>query len=177
MMHLIYRLREFDVRDRVANNKNTVAGINFKMPTEIAGYSSEIKFGGKIQMGQKDRNDDRYQYSWEGDDLFLSDFDPQKGHRDFLDEYRYAPLGTEEAYTDFYERYKNDDRLFPGELDYWDSEGQTFDAKEDIYAAYAMATMNVGDLMILAGLRNEYTANDYTGTQLNYDADGDYLSP
>jgi len=39
-----------------------------------------------------------------------------------------------------------------------------------------MATMNVGDLMILAGLRNEYTANDYTGTQLNYDADGDYLS-
>ena len=39
-----------------------------------------------------------------------------------------------------------------------------------------MATVNVGDMMILAGLRNEYTANDYTGTQLNYDADGDYLS-
>ena len=43
------------------HNKNTVAGINFKMPTEIAGSSSEIKFGGKIQMGTKDRDDDRYQ--------------------------------------------------------------------------------------------------------------------
>ena len=48
-----------------------------------------------------------------------------------------------------------------------ESRGDAYDAGEGIYSAYAQTTVNIGRLMLLAGVRDEYTKTDYEGTILN----------
>lgn len=60
-----------------------------------------------------------------------------------------------------------------------DREGDAaeYDSTERVLAGYAMAELFVGDrLMLLPGVRIESTRVDYTGYEVIYDADGDYLS-
>jgi TonB-dependent receptor len=60
-----------------------------------------------------------------------------------------------------------------------DHEGDaaSYNAKEGLYAGYAMAELYVGNrLLLLPGVRYESTKVDYLGYQVLYDDDGDYQS-
>ena len=171
-----YELDGFDYRSQTTENSNYIGSVNFKLPYTLSGLPSELKFGGKFRTNHKARNDNRWRYKWEGDDdVTMDQLDTKTGKTDFLDgNYRYAPIPEEDALFDFF--YKNRGNNLEGELDYWDSEGQSYDAKEGIYSIYGMTTINMGKMMILGGFRNEYTALDYTGMELMFDSDGDFSS-
>jgi len=173
----LYELSQVDYRNTYASNSHVTGAVNFKMPYELAGYPSEFKLGLKARFEEKDRDDDRWQYKWEGDNnVFMDQFKIADEEKDFFDD-QYANFGPVPDQDDFEEWFKaNQDGLLEGELRYWDSEGQNFIANEDVYAYYAMTTVNIGDLMVLGGFRHEFTQNDYEGTELYFDDDGDFSS-
>jgi TonB-dependent receptor len=172
----VYEIQGFDWRHRTASDRNVVGAVNFKMPMNLGGVSSELKFGGKLRDKQKEREDTRIRYSWEGDDLGMGPYATVQTSRDFLkDKYVFGPSPDAKKVEQlFYE--SRDNGNIEGEEDYWDSRGQTFVAKEQIYAGYAMLTMNWADFMVLGGGRYEGTKNDYTGTLLLFDDNGDFSS-
>jgi TonB-dependent receptor len=58
-----------------------------------------------------------------------------------------------------------------------EADAEDYDAKERIVAGYAMVEWFVNDrLLVLPGVRFESTKVDYTGYDVIYDADGDYVS-
>jgi TonB-dependent receptor len=58
-----------------------------------------------------------------------------------------------------------------------EGDASNYDAKERVFAGYAMAELFLGPrLTLLPGVRVESTKVDYTGYEVLYDADGDYAS-
>ena len=172
----VYELQSFDWRHRTANDMNTVVAANFKFPLNISNISSEVKFGGKLRMKEKDRKDTRIGYGWDGDDLTMENYATVQREKNFLqDHYVFGPTVDYDKTWQLFENNRGTSNL-EEEEDIWDSRGQTYNAKEDIYAGYAMLTMNWSELMILAGGRYESTKNDYQGTLLLYDDSGDFSS-
>jgi TonB-dependent receptor len=172
----VYELQGFDWRHRKATDMNLVGAVNLKFPFDISGIASELKFGGKVRMKEKDRGDTRIGYSWEGDDLTMENYATVQTAKDFLqDHYVIGPSPDEDKIKDLFNSNVNTSNL-EGEEDVGDTRGQKYLAKENIYAGYAMLTMNWSDFMLLPGLRYESTTNDYEGTLLLYDDNGDFSS-
>jgi len=87
-------------------------------------------------------------------------------------DYEIGLLPDGDKLNDFFDANKDGD--LEGEYSHEDSDPGTYNATENIYAGYAMGTLNVGKATVLAGLRIESTQIDYTGNEVVYDADGDY---
>ena len=88
----VYELQGFDWRHRTANDMNTVVAANFKFPLNISNISSEVKFGGKLRMKEKDRKDTRIGYGWDGDDLTMENYATVQREKNFLqDHYVFGP--------------------------------------------------------------------------------------
>ncbi len=173
----LYRFRSIDYRTTSAGNINHVGSVNFKLPVTLGGLASELKFGGKYREKMKDRSDTRRGYEWDGTRFYLDSLVSDRETTDFLDgHYRYGPQPDRDKVEKFYWDNEPDSVNFPRETDIWDSRGQTYWAKEKIYAAYAMLTVNWNELMILAGARYEGTSNKYQGTDLVYDDDGNIIT-
>ncbi len=174
-----YELRGVDYRNTSASDQNIVGAVNLKMPYNLAGYASEFKFGGKVRIKQKDRKDDRIGYDWEGDDIFMNQLEAGRddGKVVFLDNnYRFGPTPDAKKVEEFFNTWRDNPDGFVGDTDIWDTFGQTYLAKENIYAGYAMTTVNMNELTVLAGIRYEGTQNDYTGTVLRWNTDGDLVA-
>jgi TonB-dependent receptor len=174
----VYGFEQIDYRETFASDQNMGGSVNFKMPFRLGDYASELKVGGKVRLKEKDRDDSRWGYDWNGPDLTLADFvstDRPGDKEEFLrDTYRYGPQPDYDDVEDFFKT--NRDGLLEGDLDIWDSRGQSYKAKETIAAGYAMATVNFNKLTVLGGARLENTSNDYTGTFLLYDDSGDLIA-
>jgi TonB-dependent receptor len=174
-----YELRAVDYRNTSASDQNLTIGLNYKMPYTLAGYASDFKIGGKVRNKEKDRKDDRTGYDWEGDDVFMSQMEAGRddGKVDFLNNnYRYGPAPDADKVEEFFNQWRDNDNGFVGSTEIWDTFGQTYLAKEKIYAGYAMTTLNLSEWVVLAGVRYEHTQNDYTGTVLRFNTDGDLVA-
>ena len=165
-----------DFRNIPSTNQETVGLMNLKVPYVLAGLPSVLKFGGKVSFKKKDRNQDRWVYKWKGsDDVMMNQMASDDVDYNFLNSnYRFGPGPNFTQVKDFF--YKNRDADLQGERDWWDSSGQNYVARENIYAYYAMTTINVGNLMFIGGFREEITQNKYDGTKLFFDDSGDYQS-
>jgi TonB-dependent receptor len=170
----IYALQGADFRSTMSNDQNIVGTLNFSIPFNIGAIATELKFGGKARFKEKDRDDTRFGYSWEGDDVTLEQFKFSEDTDDFLNgNYRYGPQVDPDKFESFFKANRDQADGFEGEENIWDSRGQTYKAKEDIYAGYGMATAKFSNFTLVAGGRLETTVNDYTGTLLVYDDSGD----
>ncbi|MDP6583385.1 MAG: TonB-dependent receptor [Anaerolineales bacterium] len=171
-----YKLDAWDWRSENTTNTDVIAGVNISMPVDIGNISTTMKVGGKYHLVTKDREDDRVKFKWKGDDdLMMTDFagddlgdDWQGGN------YKFGPGFDVDALRDFFNDNQAEGKL-EGSIRYDEKFGELYDATENITAAYGMTTVNMGALMFIGGVRYEGTATNYTGTLLNYDADGDYL--
>jgi TonB-dependent receptor len=170
----VYELQGFDWRHRKSTDMNIVGVLNFTIPITISNINSELKIGGKVRMKEKDRGDTRIRYSWEGDDpVFMGNYATVQTAKDFLqDHYVYGPTSDTEAIKKLFNDNVGTNLI--GEEDIGDTRGQKYLAKEDIYAGYAMLTVSRNDLMHQFGFRYEATYNDYQGTLLLYDEDGEF---
>ncbi|SMO94216.1 TonB-dependent receptor [Gracilimonas mengyeensis] len=67
--------------------------------------------------------------------------------------------------------------LFTGNenLNAYQSQIRNYEVGEQIYAAYAMTDLSFGKLGIKGGLRVEYDQADYTGNEVLFDEDGDFV--
>jgi TonB-dependent receptor len=171
-----YVLDEIEHSDQLTTDKNIMAKLNLKYPFSLQQNSGEFKFGGKLHMKERDAKDDVTFYSWEGaDDVLLTPYVSDDKNDNFMDgTYNIGPMPDADKLESFWDANKGGD--LESEFSNEDSDPATYIAAEDIYAYYAMATLNVGKTMFLAGLRHEFTKTDYTGNTVVFDTAGDYES-
>ncbi|WP_430462950.1 TonB-dependent receptor [Thalassolituus sp. LLYu03] len=124
----------------------------------IAGYPSQIKFGGKYQTREKTNDEDVYKFKdFNGEtldtlsngavDYSLSTFGPGISPSAI-----YNLIGS----MDKADAYREDD-----------SRIADYSITEDVTAAYLMTTVDMDDLYLLAGVRYEATAHDFDGVKYN----------
>ena len=169
-----------DYRETFTSNNDILASFNIKYPYLLSGLPAQLKAGGKLHFEEKDRDSQRWKYKWNGDeDIMMGQFAEDNIIENFLeDNYTFGPMIDVDKFEDFFNKYRAQDDGLREEvmLDDTDGTGGKYNAGEDVYAFYVMTTVNVGDLMILAGLRDEYTKTSYDGQELLYDDNGDFLN-
>jgi TonB-dependent receptor len=167
-------LDEVESSKQKTTDENIIATLNLKYPFMLGQNRGELKFGGKASMKDKMDKNDVIFYGWEGeDDVTLAPYVADEYNDNYMNgDYEIGLLPDGDKLNDFFDANKDGD--LEGEYSHEDSDPGTYNATENIYAGYAMGTLNVGKATVLAGLRIESTQIDYTGNEVVYDADGDY---
>ena len=167
-------LDDMEYHDNLTTNTDIIGSVNFQIPYNFFENQADFKFGGKVAMKKKDRKENIWVYEWDGDDdLLMSQFS-SGSVSDLLDgNYNFGATIDPDKMESFWNANKNGD--FVGEIDNEASDAATYDATEDVIAFYAMTTINFDNLMILAGVRNEITKTSYTGNEVVFDDEGDYV--
>lgn len=154
---------------------NTFAA-NLKMPLLLGSTTGDLKFGGKFRTLKKDRKDIRTNWDWEGDDdLLLSQFETGTENIMLDNGYNLGKKLDRDAFRDFFFANQNENGFVGGDRNDVNL-GEPYDAEEDISAVYAMTTQTYGRLLVVAGLRAEFTNLDYTASNLVLDEDDGVLS-
>ena len=127
--------------------------------------------GGKYRRKEKDRVNQAVEFE-SSQDLFLSDFiDNGYSENSFLSgRYQMGPfMGRDQV------RRLLNDFADESEIDR-EEDAANYAIREDNYAAYAMANIEIGDAWsLLSGFRYERLDNDYTAFEVTFDDEGDYL--
>ncbi|MCB9219696.1 MAG: TonB-dependent receptor [Ignavibacteriales bacterium] len=168
-----------DYRERLGSNTNITGLVNLKFPYSIGNNQAELKAGIKLKLDQKDRDSKRWDYNWRGDDIFMTVGATSEVIEDFLQgHYTLGPIMDGQKMIDFLKSNIDPDNGFRVEpiTDDFDGLGGKYDATENIYAGYVMSNVDIGRLMVLAGIRTEMTQTSYEGSDLELDADGQVLS-
>jgi TonB-dependent receptor len=161
-----------------STNTSYGATVNLKLPYTFAGYAADLKFGGKADMRKKNRVGTDSYYLWTGTTpLLMSQFvgatnptiSTLAGNYGFA----WGQMPDFKMVRDFFDANKNG--LLKPTLNHDNTEAVNNDLTEDIYAAYAMTTVNFGGLMVLAGVRDEMTSNTVNANIIQYDRSGVFL--
>jgi TonB-dependent receptor len=163
----LYKLTKLGNATEHARDREWSGAINASLDTDWIGSNDKLQFGGQVRL--RDKADTPYAQTFKL---------PATG---------LATLGP--AITDFYgDHYSNGPQVDAGAVRATAGQSTTdglaadltgyFDAKEDIYAGYAMYTFGIGKLGGIAGVRVEHTEATYT--TYSFDTDpltGDDLPP
>lgn len=170
-----FNLVEVDYREEFTSDKETIAALNLEYPYSIGDNSASLKFGTKARFKKKDRDDQRSTFEWNGDqDVTMAEFATDEVDEEFLDgAYIFGPTVDNDAIRRFLDQNRSS---FEEATRIEDSIGDAYEASEDVYAYYAMTTMQLDRLMLLGGLRHEFTTTDYSGTVLTFDDEGEFVS-
>jgi TonB-dependent receptor len=171
-----YVLDGMEWHDNKTSDRDINAAINLQMPYMLGNNPGKFKMGAKATLKNKDRDENIWEYGWEGDDdVSMSGFIGDYKNENFLDGEYPAPFAFDPDKTwNFFDTNKGN--LLEGNVLREDTDGGTYNATEDVYALYGMTTLDFGKLMALAGFRHEMTKNDYTGHEVQFNEDGDYES-
>lgn len=166
-----YEFREFEVENRMNDERDLNGRIDVELPLTISGGNKNaLTFGLRYRDKRKERDND-FDIFESTTDLTLADFQTQ----DFTDDdylagdYAVGVLPTPSDLANFDSRYTVEGTDAPEEY-----AGANFVAEEQISAGYVMLTQNLGDdLSLIAGVRFENTTLDYEGNELFFNDDGD----
>jgi len=166
----------YNVRDDDNTEEDLTANANFSIPATLAGHSGTWKFGVKHRTKDKDVRPQSFSYTRTGPvELYLSDYLDRAISMPILDgRYRIGPSSEMVAFRDHF--YANPALFAINQAAaITDNLAGTYLATEDISAAYAMGTFNVGKLRLVGGVRYEQTKIDYTANVLSFGPTGAYL--
>lgn len=172
---LLNDFRRYEEDRSITDATNMVGKINVAKGYKIKGHSGNFKFGGKLrrQTNEKLR-----------DNRVLAFFDPNNilkpteafarvAGRTEPTEYlngRYE-LGPRVDRDRFEQYVWNNRRLLTAGADSWDAErisrSDTYEASEDIYAAYMMSRLQIKKMLVVAGLRYEYNNVQYDAFEVH----------
>lgn len=168
-----YEFNGISAESNFTREKSLIGALNLSVPLAGGETSAVLKFGGKLKLKNKNRDNEVMDYESE-EDLFYTDFiDPGWTSKNFLDG-RYNPLGS-------FMSLDTGDRLLSefalsGEKNI-EEDLADYEAKENTYAGFGMGIVNIGPrLTLIPGVRYEYTDLKYTGYELLYDEGGDFVS-
>jgi TonB-dependent receptor len=169
-----------DRRDVTTTSNNIIGNLNLKIPYSLGILPGDIKFGAKLSIDKRNRVGNRSRYKWQGDNtVYMSTVSSYNTVDNFLQgHYTFGPEIDNDKVRDFYDKYTGISDALREYVNYTDADGAggDYNTRENIYAGYAMGTLNISKLLVLAGVRDEYTSTNYHGTQIFLDNNGDYLS-
>ena len=157
-----YEFDEVTMGNTYAKDVNKTAKFNISVPYKAGNADGLIKFGGKARMKEKRFDITENVFGYTGsDDLTLDIYEGGKPNNDFLDNrYKLSPSADVERFTKFFNANRNnfelsvEDKLATEAV-------EAYSATEDVYAGYAMTTMQLDKLMLPGGLRLERTTVKY----------------
>lgn len=173
-----YELDGLDFRYQKTTDQEKIGAINLGRSFALGTHAGGVRFGGKLRQKSKDRHDQRWSYDWAGDEsVLMAQFASGDTEEPFFGgRYNFFPPTVDEAKVrDFLNANRGTN--LEEETRVEDTFGAAYDAGEDIYSGYAMGSLNFGRLLVLAGVRDEYTRTDYQGTRLNEVDDGFEIQP
>ncbi len=179
--NFFYHINEEWALDEISNENQYTeevdrgAKINFMLPIVKSGfYANELKFGAKLKVKSKYRNNDFMAYEPLDDQSFFATVK----FKDFSKSNFLAGPYQMGNFVDpaFITSLKlNNSQLFEGEIDPEELAGN-FDAEEAVAASYLMVNQNFGNkLSAVAGVRLEQTTLNYGG--FAYDDEEETLTP
>lgn len=176
-----YEFDEFVSGRTYALDVNKTAKFNIGIPYQLGTGDGLFKFGGKARLKEKSFDITENVFGWAGGDVVFGDLEGdytlekfQGGPAgEFLKgKYLIRPNIDVSRVMDHFNNNRNGYEL--------DVEGklateavESYQATEDVYAAYAMTKVQLKKLMILAGLRYESTKVGYQSEEVYYDFEGD----
>ncbi len=171
-----YELDQMDYRTQFTSNDDYVGRLNLGIPLKIGNAKGEIKAGGKYRSSTKDRDNERFRYKWEGNgNIFMDRFAANDAKEDFLlGDYNFGPTINPSFVRSFFFLNRDNPEGLEGELRYEDTEGESYEASEEIIAYYVSSKLDIGKLSFLLGVRHEFTTTDYSGTFLQFDEEGEF---
>jgi len=173
-----YELDGIDYRETFSSSTDRSAAANLEIPYSLGSAPAKVKIGLKYSSLNKDRNDNRYSYSWEGDGkINLGSYLSDRTRPDYFnDNYNFGELGDWDKLNAFFHDHKDQADGFVGERNYEDSDAASYVVDENVFAYYAMTDIQFGELSLLAGVRHEFTSNSFDGHTLVFDGNGDFAS-
>jgi len=171
-----YRMVDLRTRNDRDRDGDLSGSMNLEIPFEAAGGNHALKFGGRFSSRSKMRQRDYDRWRGFGSDVPMSLFSEGSANYDFLrGRYAFGPR-LDWSRTNRFIR----DNLDQLELDVNYARAATdvnsYEANEDTGAAYGMATVNLGRVQVVGGVRWERTDIDYLGNEVIYDMSGNYVS-
>lgn len=169
-----YVLDKIEVEDNSTSNRDITGLLNLKFPFLLGQNQSELKFGGKFLLKEKDQEKNAIEYSWEGeDDILLSQLYGDFEDTNFMGgEYKIGKTQDPQKVRDFV--IDNKGGFLEGEFNY-ETDAEDYQASEDVFAFYGQSTTYFDKFMLLFGGRYEITNIEYTGYEVQWDEEGDYV--
>lgn len=170
-------LAAFEFDDLVVENNKTTDEHNalrfsYEWPSSFGDNTLvSWKVGGKFRQKEKQRSNRAVVFE-SSQDLSLSNFlDPSYNETSFLSgRYQMGSFIGRHQARELLANFADESEVDREE------EAANFDITEDSFAAYGMATMEIGSKWtILSGLRLERLDNKYLGFEVIFDDEGDYL--
>ena len=163
-----YNLDALDYRYEKTSDQERIVALNLARAIELGGHAGDFKLGAKVRQKAKDRSDQRWRYRWVGATPAptMAQFSSFEVSEPFFDgRYNFGPTIDNTKIRQFLADNRGTNLREEERVE--DSKGDAYDAGEGIYSAYAQGSVNFGKLMLMAGLRDEFTRTDYEGTLLN----------
>ncbi len=169
-----FEFDEYEESETMATDQNITTKFNLTYPVQFGSTPGKIKFGAKLRFKEKDYDVSSYdEWGYEGsEDLTLDKFLGDYESDDFGDgDYKTGRFPSVKKFRDFFLANTGDFENDP-EKTIEEQTLENYDATENVYAGYLMGEFQLSkNLMILGGVRYEFTDVDYTGGQ--WDAEND----
>ncbi len=163
---------ELTYGDNFTSENSFTAQFNLAIPLRTGrNFAGTFKFGAKNRFNRKERDNEEFEFGFK-DDIFLRDILDtsynKSSYRDGL--YNFIPAFQDPVRIAALRNSPNaeSEKLF-------EEDSADYDARENIFAFYAMAQLGLGERFVLVpGLRYEQTDVKYTGFRVLFDDKGDY---
>ncbi|MBD3170274.1 MAG: TonB-dependent receptor [candidate division Zixibacteria bacterium] len=170
----LYEFDELVLSDNLTTDEDITGEVNFQLPYKFNEIPGKLKLGVKYRGKTKDRENDIRVYDGYAGDLSLADVAGGFEDKDFMGNEYEIGLSPDPNNV----KSMVDNNLSDFELNEDDtreeSDGESYEASEDVFAGYLMTQVYFGKLMVLPGVRVEMTQLDYTGNEIVFNEDGDY---
>lgn len=168
-----YEFDEAGFGKTVAKDRNLTAKFDLGIPYKLNNNNGLIKFGAKLRMKEKSYKITQDYYSAIADIPTLDQFEEDPIKDKFFDK-RYD-LGKPLSVPSFIRYFNANPSEFQSELEdkAIDEALESFDAEEDVYAAYLMARQQFKKATLVAGVRYERTKVSYNSKDVVIDGAGD----
>lgn len=168
-----YELDEAGFGHTLAKDRNLTAKFDLGIPYKLNNNNGLIKLGAKIRSKKKSYSIHQDYYSPIADIPTLDAFDEDPVKNSFMDG-RYTP-GRPLSVASFIKYFNANPSEFEAAIEdkAIDEALESYDAQEDVYAAYIMARQQFKNFMVLAGLRYEKTKVSYNSKDVIIDGAGD----
>ncbi|TVR63382.1 MAG: TonB-dependent receptor [Gemmatimonadales bacterium] len=171
-----YRMIDLRTRNDRDRDADRSLNLNFELPFQLSGESHSLKFGSRY--GSRDKMRQRDYDRWEGFDanIPMSVFSNGEANYDFLrGRYAFGPR-LDRGLTDRFIAENLDQLVLNENYARAATDVNSYRAAEEIGAAFGMATVNVGRVRMVGGVRWERTDIQYEGNEVIYDMRGNYVS-
>lgn len=158
-----YEFDEVTMGKTYARDRNKTAKFNIGVPYKAGESDGLLKFGGKVRLKEKSYDITENVFGYTGaNDLTLDQYAGGDYNKHFLnDRYSMNPHADAEKFVRFFNTHREDFELSVEDKLATEA-AEAYTASEDVYAGYVMTRIQRDKLMLLGGVRYEYTDVAYT---------------